>query len=77
MPPEDFNRRLASLEPNFLLCQDTVPEARERVRDRVEIVYSDGLDATIIRDDQTTKVSNIGLERLLTVLSDRDLRVGW
>jgi len=67
-PPEDLDRRLASFEPDFLLCHDTAPEARERVRDRVEIVYSDGLDATIIRDDQTTTVSDIGLERLLTVL---------
>ena len=67
-PPEDLDHQLALLQPDFLVCHDTAPEARERVRDRVEIIYSDGLDATIIRDDQATKVSDIGLERLLTVL---------
>jgi hypothetical protein len=67
-PPEDLERKLALLQPDFLVCHDTVPEARERVPNRVEINYSDGLDATIVRDGWTTKVSDIGLERLLTVL---------
>jgi len=67
-PPEDLDRKLALLEPDLLVCHDTAPEARERMRNRVEICYTDNLEATIFRDDQTTRVADVGLERLLTVL---------
>lgn len=46
-PPEDLDRKLALLEPDFLVCHDAVPKARECVRNRVEVNYSDSLDATI------------------------------
>ncbi len=36
-PPEDLDLQLALLQPDFLVCHDKAPEARERVRDRVEI----------------------------------------
>lgn len=67
-PPEDLDQKLALLQPDFLLCHDTAPEAREQVRNRVEIIYSDSLDATIFRDGQSTRIADISLERLLTVL---------
>ena len=67
-PPEDLDRRLALLQPELLVCHDTAPEARKRVRNRVEIGYSDSLEATIIREDQTTRVADISLEGLLKVL---------
>jgi len=67
-PPEDLNRKLALLQPELLVCHDTAPEALERVRNRVEICYSDSLDTTIIREDQATRVADISLERLLKVL---------
>ncbi len=66
--PEDLDRKLALLQPELLVCPDTAPEARKRVRNRVEIGYSDNLEATIIRDDQATRVTDISLERLLEVL---------
>ena len=66
--PEDLDLKLALLQPELLVCPDTGPEARMRVRNRVEIGYSDSLEATIIRDDQATKVTDISLEGLLTVL---------
>ncbi len=68
-PPEDLDRKLALLQPDFLLCQDTAPEARERVRDRIEICYSDSLDATIFGEGQATRVKDSSLERLLSVLN--------
>ncbi len=40
-------------------------EERKRVRSRVEIIYSDTLEATIFREDQTTRVLDISLEWLL------------
>lgn len=67
-PPEDLDRKLALLLPDLLLCHDTAPKERELVRDRVEICYSDSLDATIFRDSQTTRVADISMQRLLTVL---------
>jgi hypothetical protein len=67
-PPEDLDRRLALLGPDFLVCHDTAPEARERVPNRVEINYSDSLNATIFRGDQATRIADISLERLLTFL---------
>jgi len=67
--PEDLDQKLALLQPElFLMCHDTAPEARERIHNRVEINYSDSLDATIFRDGQSTRVADISLERLLTVL---------
>jgi hypothetical protein len=52
----------------LLVCPDTAPEARKRVRNRVEISYSDSLEAIIIRDERATRVKDISLEQLLTVL---------
>ena len=66
--PEDLDVKIDLLQPELLVCHDTAPEARKRVRNRVEISYSDSLEATIIRDDQATKVTDISLEGLLTVL---------
>jgi hypothetical protein len=66
--PQNLDRKLTLLQPELLVCADTAPEARKRVRNRVEIGYSDSLDATIIRDDQATRVTDISLERLLEVL---------
>ena len=67
-PPEHLEQKIALLQPDLLVCHDTAPEARMHVRNRVEIGYSDSLDATIIIDDQATRVTYISLERLLTVL---------
>ncbi len=67
-PPEDLDQKLALLQPDLLLCHDTAPKAREQVRNRVEIMYSDSLDATIFREGQITRITDISLERLLTVL---------
>jgi hypothetical protein len=67
-PPEELDQKLDLFQPDFLLCHDTAPEARERIHNRVEIIYSDSLDATIFRDGESTRVADISLERLLTVL---------
>jgi hypothetical protein len=68
-PPEDLDQKLALfLQPELLLCHDTAPQARERIHSRVEINYSDSLDATIFRDGQSTRIADISLERLLTFL---------
>ena len=67
-PPQDLDQKLALLQPELLVCHDTAPEARKRVRNRVEIVYSDSLDATIFRHNQATRVRDISLEGLVTVL---------
>jgi len=66
--PEDLDVKLDLLQPELLVCHDTAPGVRKRVHNRVEIGYSDSLDATIIRDGQVTSVTDIGLEKLLTVL---------
>jgi hypothetical protein len=68
-PSEDLDQQLTLLQPDFLVCHDTVPEARERVPNWVEILYSDSLDATIFREGQATRVADISLERLLSVLN--------
>ena len=67
--PEDLDSKLALLQPKLLVCHDTAPGARKRVPNRVEIGYSDSLEATIIRDGQSTSVTDISLEKLLTVLN--------
>ena len=66
--PQNLEVKIDLLQPELLVCADTAPEARMRVRNRVEIGYSDSLDATIIRDAQATRVTDISLEGLLTVL---------
>src|ERR687890_1269672 len=67
--PEDLDLKLTLFQPELLVCHDTAPGARKRVRNRVEIGSSDIIDATIIRDDQITRVTDISLENLLTVLN--------
>ena len=51
------------------MCLATVPEERKQVRSRVEIIYSDTLDATICREEQTTRVADISLEWLLKAVA--------
>jgi hypothetical protein len=63
--PEDLDRKLALFLPECLVCLATAPEERKRVRSRVEIIYSDTLEATIFREEQTTRVADISLEWLL------------
>jgi hypothetical protein len=68
-PPEDLDWELTLSQPELLVCHDTAPEARELVHNRIEIYCGDSLEATVFREgDRTTKVANIGLRRLLTVL---------
>ncbi len=71
--PEDLDRKLALFLPECLVCHATAPEERKRVRNRVEIIYSETLEATIFREEQTTRVADISLEQLLKALRCRDL----
>jgi hypothetical protein len=66
--PEDAERELASFRLHLLVHNDTAP-IPEGVLDgvpyRVEVVYSDSMDACVIADSQVESIGDMDLEGLM------------
>jgi hypothetical protein len=88
-PPEEMEEQLASFRPHLLVHNDprgdshggAVPipeEALEMVPHRMEVLYSDGMDARLSADGRLTEVRDASTEDLLgavdaaTELAERD-----
>jgi hypothetical protein len=67
--PEDLDREAASVEPDVLVCHDDAsPDVREGVPYRVEILYTDSMNARVVVDGREETVEDIGVERMLSVV---------
>jgi hypothetical protein len=71
-PPEAMEAEIASFRPHLLVHDDTrggsapIPEAAlETVPHRLEVLYSDGMDARISADGRLTEVRDASTEDLL------------
>jgi len=71
-PPEDTEEQLALFRPELLLYDDTAPipeEALEGVPARVEVLYSDSMDARVRADGMVSRMSDMSTEDLLRTVA--------
>ncbi len=70
-PPENVERELADFRPHLLIHNDNdglVPEAVAAVLCRIEVQYSDGMDAQVSADGELSTVRDMSTEDLLSVV---------
>ncbi len=63
--PGDLDREVGSFEPHLVVCNAATQMVRENVLSWVQILFEDGLDATVTLDCQTSEVYDISTEDLL------------
>jgi hypothetical protein len=71
-PPEDTEEQLRLFRPDLLLYNDTAPipeEALERVPARVEMLYSDSMDARVRADGMVSQMRDMSTEDLLRTVA--------
>ena len=70
--PKDADLELAGWRPHLLVHDDTAPipsRALERVRCRVELSYSDGMDGQVVAGGEVSRVRDISTEDLLRTVT--------
>jgi hypothetical protein len=71
-PPEVAEEELASFRPHLLIHDDTVPipeEVLEGVPTRVEMLYSDSMDARVRADGMVSQMRDMSTEDLLRTVA--------
>jgi hypothetical protein len=68
-PPEALDGEVGRFKPHLVVCSEgAVPDIPPGVLCRVEIMYSDGLDARIGLDGQVAEAKDVGIEDLLALV---------
>ena len=72
-PPEEAERELETLHPHLLVHNDTAPiseGALAGVPLRVEVLYSDSMDARVWADGSASEARDMSAEELLRVVDN-------
>ena len=77
-PPEAMEEQLASFRPHLLVYNDAhgdgsglVPEAAlQKVPNRLEVLYTDGMDARLSADGSLTELRDASIDDLLRAVDD-------
>jgi hypothetical protein len=70
-PPETLDGEVRRFNPHLVVCSEgAVPDIPPGVLCRVEIMYSDGLDARIGLDGQVAEAKDLSIEDLLAVVDE-------
>jgi hypothetical protein len=76
LDPVDLERECALFEPHLLVCHDRVSEEiRSKALARIEILYSDSLDALVKMDGRDSRLEDISIEGLLAIVDETEKRV--
>jgi len=70
-PPEEAERELTTFQPHLLVHNDTAPipaETLDGVPYRVEVLYSDSMDARVIADGRVEEIGDMDLEGLMAAV---------
>ena len=70
-PPEDAERELAAFRPHLLVHNDTAPipkEALDGVPCKVEVLYSDSMDARVSAVGRLERIGDMDVAGLLRVV---------
>jgi hypothetical protein len=76
-PPESAQEQVREFGPHLLVCNDADgldPRVLDGVPFRVEVRYSDGMDAKINIDGRDEEARDISIERLLSVADEAAAR---
>src|SRR5918995_3563750 len=71
-PPEDVEEELAGFRPHLLVHDDTAPipeGALQGVPCRVEMLYSDSMDARVMADGMVSRMRDMSTEDLLRTVA--------
>src|SRR5215213_5722617 len=71
-PPEDAEEQLRLFRPELLLYNDTAPipkEVLEGIPTRVEVLYSDSMDARVRADGMVSQMRDMSIEDLLRTVA--------
>ena len=71
-PPEAAEEELAAFRPDLLIHDDTVPipeEVLEGIPTRVEMLYSDSMDARVRADGMVSQMRDMSTEDLLRTVA--------
>src|SRR5829696_5145187 len=72
-PPEDTEEELAAFRPDLLIHDDTVPipeEVLDGVPTRVEMLYSDSMDARVRADQMDSQLRYMSSEYLRRTVAE-------
>ena len=75
---ESLDGHIGSFRPHLILRNDNdgiPPEALEGVVCRIEILFSDGMDARVVVDGQVTRIEDMSLERMFEVVDEVEARI--
>ncbi len=68
-PPEALDGEVRRFNPHLVVCSEgAMPDIPPGVLCRVEIMFSDGLDARIGMDGQVAEAKDVGTEDLLALV---------
>ncbi len=68
-PPESLDGEVGRFKPHVIVCTEgAVPDIPPGVLCRVEMMFSDGLDARIGLDGQVTEAKDVGTKDLLALV---------
>lgn len=79
VPPEAAEGELASFRPHLLVYNDTagiLAEALKVVLLRVEVLYSDGMDARVSADGEVSEARDMSTEDLLRTVDQASAMAG-
>jgi len=72
-PPEALDREVGRFKPHLVVCTEgAVPDIPSGVLCRVEIMFSDGLDARIGLDGRVAETKDVGTEDLLALVDQTE-----
>ena len=75
---ESLDGEIESFKPHLILHNDKdgiTPEALESVVCRIEILFSDGMDARVVVDGQVTRIDDMSLDELFGVVDEVETRI--
>ena len=79
-PPEEAEREIAAFRPRLLVHNDTAPiseAALAGVPGRVEVLYSDSMDARVWADGAASEARDMSAEELLRAVDNAGGPAGW
>jgi hypothetical protein len=75
---ESLDGEIESFQPHLLLHNDKdgiPPEALESVTCRIEILFSDDMDARVVVDGEVTRIEDMSIDELLAVVDEVETRI--
>ena len=68
-PPEALDGEVGRFKPHLVVCSEgAMPDMPPRVLCRVEVMFSNGLDARIGLDGRVAEAKDVGIEDLLALV---------